>query len=246
MDEPTLAATQLRQVRDAQNPWVLPGAILGAGLILAIATFVIRSHHLIAPVQGSVTAMRPISALTDHIVGNPGAGVVIVEYSDIDSPYAKQFQQSMEQLMADYAGGGKVAWVYRHFPLIDQHPNSEMHAEAAECVASLGDANSFWRFIDALNASAPDINQFDPKNYDAVVSTLGISTAKFDSCLSSHTFQQKVAADFGNALDSGASGAPFTVLLVKGQKPATIDGAIPYATLKQIVDQAVAKAAAAK
>jgi protein-disulfide isomerase len=175
----------------------------------------------------------------DHIVGNPSAPVVLVEYADIDSTYSKSFQQTLEQLMVDYASDGKVAWVYRHLPLIDQHVHAAEHAEAAECIASLGGPNIFFRFIDALNSAAPGELQFDPKNYDSVVSSLGILPQSFDACLSAHTFQNKVGSDFENGIAIGAGGSPFTVLLVKGQKPVTLDGALPYDGLKKIVDQAI-------
>ena len=144
--------------------------------------------------------------------------------------------------MAQYASGGQVAWVYRHLPLIDQHIHSAQHAEAAECMASIGGPGMFWRFIDALNSSSPGDLQFDPQNYDKVVSSLGIVTQSFDHCMSDHTFQKKVGDDFQNGIAIGAGGSPFTVLLVKGQAPITIDGAVPYDGLKKIVDQAISKA----
>lgn len=181
----------------------------------------------------------------DHLIGNPAAPVVLVEYSDIDSSYSKSFQQTMEQLMSEYASGGKVAWVYRHLPLIDQHVYASQHAEAAECIASLGGPSIFWRFIDAVNSAAPGDQQFDPKNYDSVVSSLGVLPQSFDACMNAHTYQQKVASDFENGLAIGAGGSPFSVLLVQGQKPITIDGAVPYDALKKMIEQALAKASQA-
>ena len=101
-----------------------------------------------------MSLVRPVGD-DDHIIGNPGAPVVIIEYADIDSGYSKDFQATMQQLMTEYAAGGEVAWVYRHMPLIDQHPNARRHAEAAERAASIGSADSFWRFIDSAAALAP-------------------------------------------------------------------------------------------
>jgi protein-disulfide isomerase len=224
-----------------REAWLIPVAIIAAGVILACAIFLDRSHRVEGSEKADITLMHPVT-LADHVIGNPAAPVVLVEYADIDSAYSKTFQQTMEQLMADEAAGGKVAWVYRHLPLIDQHVHAAEHAEAAECAASIGGANMFWRFIDALNSAAPGDLQFDPANYDGVASSLGILPQSFDACLTAHTFQQKVADDFENGIAIGAGGSPFTVLLVKGQAPVTIDGAVPYDSLKKIVDQAIAKA----
>lgn len=226
---------------NSREAWFIPGAIIAAGLVLALAVYVHRTHTVEGSVTADITLMHPVSQ-ADHIVGNPDAPVKLVEYSDIDSSYSKTFQQTMEQLMAQYASGGQVAWVYRHLPLIDQHVYAEEHAEAAECAASLGGPSMFWRFIDALNSQAPGDLQFDPANYDSVVSSLGLLPQSFDACMKAHTYQQKVSEDFENGIAIGAGGSPFTVLLVKGQAPITLNGALPYDGLKKIVDQAIGMA----
>lgn len=224
-----------------REAWFIPVAIIVAGLIFSLAIYVHRHNRVEGSVKADITLMHPVS-VSDHIIGSPDAPVKLVEYADIDSSYSKTFQQTMEQLMATYASGGQVAWVYRHLPLIDQHIYAAQHAEAAECVASLGGPGMFWRFIDALNSAAPGDIQFDPANYGGVVSSLGVLPESFDACMKAHTFQQKVGNDFQNGIAIGAGGSPFTVLLVKGQAPITIDGAVPYDGLKKIVDQAIGKA----
>ncbi|MDB5264507.1 MAG: oxidoreductase [Parcubacteria group bacterium] len=228
------------QPASIRERYLIPGAIVLAGIILAITIFVVRSHQE-AVSAGDPTAVRPVTP-SDHLIGNPQAAVTIVEYGDIDSSYSKQLQTTLEQLMSEYASGGQVAWVYRHFPLADMHPNSLSHAEAAECAASLGAPDAFWRFIDLVQAQAPAENQFDPKDYPTVVTQLGISVDTFNTCLSSHQFSKHVTDDAINALNAGADGSPYVVLLVKGQKPSTISGTIPYQSLKRIIDQAVSKA----
>ena len=40
----------------------------------------------------------------------------------------------MNQVMDEYGIGGKVAWVYRQFPIAALHPNSPKISEAAPCV----------------------------------------------------------------------------------------------------------------
>jgi protein-disulfide isomerase len=223
-----------------QNSWILPGAIIFAGLILGGTLYSYRLHQQVIPAGGDITLLRSVDE-SDHIIGSPSAPVKIIEYSDIDSSYSKAFQPTLEQAMSEYAAGGKVAWVYRHLPLVDQHANSEEHAEAAECMASLGGPTMFMRFISALNSQAPGSLEFSPNNYDVVVQSLGILPEGFNACLSARTFQKKVANDFSNGLAIGAGGSPFTVIAVQGQKPITIDGAIPYASLKKIIDTSIAK-----
>jgi protein-disulfide isomerase len=231
-------------VVSTREAWFVPIAILAAGLIFSVAIFVHRSNKVEGSVQADITLMHPVSQ-ADHLAGNPAAPVILVEYADIDSSYAKTFQQTLEQLASEHAATGDFAWAYRHLPLIDQHVYAAQHAEAAECAASLGGPTMFWRFIDALNSAAPGDLQFDPKNYPGVVSSLGLLPESFTACMSAHTYQKKVASDFENGIAIGAGGSPFSVLLVKGQPPITIDGSVPYDGMKKIIDQAIEKAKSA-
>ena len=220
-----------------RSAWLIPGAILLAGIILAFTIYSIRSTHILGAPQGDLSSMRQIHP-DEHIIGDPEAPIIIVEYADIDSPYAKEFQQTLSQLMTEYGASGKVAWVYRHFPLVDQHRYSVEHAEAAECVAFLGNRAAFWRFIDLVQANAPGSSQFNPSGYPALVAQLGVDATEFNECIESERFAARVEADFANALAVGADASPYSILLVRGKEPAVINGSVPYATLKEIIDQA--------
>ncbi len=224
-----------------KNPNFLPVIIVAAGIIIALAVFYVRSSAIIPP-KGDVSLIRPVTT-SDHLLGNPEADVLLVEYSDIDCEYCKGFQESMEQIMADYGPNGKVAWVYRHFPLIEAHPNAAAHAEAAECVASLGGNDLFFRFIDLLHQKAPGATQFDPSGYPEVVKSLGLSLDDFDGCLAGTAFEKRVADDYDNALAAGAAGAPYSVIFIKGHEPVPVSGSLPYAALKKVIDAALEKAA---
>ncbi len=220
----------------------IPLAILFVGIIVSITIFVTHPHVALSP-NGNPDAVRPVDT-TDHFLGNPAAPVVLIEYSDVDSEYSKNFQKVMEQVMQDYGANGNVAWVYRDLPLGDSDVNSEEHDEAAECVASIGKPSDFFAFIDAMQAAAPGDSLFDPAGYDPIVSSLGLATGTFDSCMSAHTFQNKVAEDYKNAQEIGASGTPYNIILIKDQKPLVISGSIPYDTMKKVLDAAIAKALA--
>lgn len=218
----------------------LPIVIILAGCIVAFSLYATRIRHNVENGTGTPEAVRPVTP-EDHFIGNPSAPIAIIEYSDIDSPYGKKLQLSMEQLMTDYAKDDQVVWVYRHFPISTLRGDSGMHALAAECAASVGTPATFFRFIDAMNAVAPGANVFNPKGYGAIVSELGLSKEAFDACLSARTFESKIHADYRNALEAGATAAPYIVLITPGEKPRAITGAPPYKTLKKIVDTEIAK-----
>jgi protein-disulfide isomerase len=91
--------------------------------------------------------IEPVSA-TDHILGDPNAEIVIVEYSDLGCPFCKIFHATMHEIVDEYEG--KVAWVYRHYPIKELHPIAPEAAEASECVAELGGNAKFWEYIDEI------------------------------------------------------------------------------------------------
>jgi protein-disulfide isomerase len=217
----------------------VPAAILGAGLILSLSIYFARASGIVEPSRHNPEAIRAVNPETDHIIGNPDASVVIVEYSDIDCKYCKSFQQTMAQIMTEYGATGNVAWVYRHLPLVDVHPDAALHAEAAECAGSLGGEQAFWRFIDLVQATAPGVNQFEPDGYPSIAAQLGLSQDAFTACMVGQKFEGGVNDDFINAIEAGAEGAPYVVLLVEGRQAEALEGALPYATIKRIIDNAL-------
>lgn len=224
-----------------RRDYFLPAVIILAGLIVAISVYAFRTESTPTLGNGNPNMVRPVST-NDRMLGNPEARVKLVSYADIDSEYSKQFQATMQQLMSEYAPQGEVAWVYRHFPLLDQHAAAASHAEAAECAGFLGDEDAFWRFIDALQSAAPGENQFPISGYPAVARQLGLPSVEFEKCLTDGRFTKKVYDDSTNAMAAGAEGAPFTVVLIDGQKSVGIQGALPYEDMKRVIEEALAKA----
>ncbi|MFA6386692.1 MAG: thioredoxin domain-containing protein [Candidatus Paceibacterota bacterium] len=81
----------------------------------------------------------------DHLLGNPDAPIVVIEYSDYECPYCKSFHTTMDQIVK--GSDGKVAWIYRHWPI---HQGSLEKLIAAECVATLKGNDAFWKYTDLL------------------------------------------------------------------------------------------------
>lgn len=89
-------------------------------------------------------AYNPITE-ADYIKGSADAAVTIIEYSDFDCPFCSRFHTTMNQVSEKY---DDIAWVYRHFPLDQLHPNASTIAVASECVGELGGDEAFWTFAD--------------------------------------------------------------------------------------------------
>jgi protein-disulfide isomerase len=213
---------------------LVPIAILLAGIGIAIAVYVVRAGSVSIPPEGDLSLMRPVSP-EEHIFGNPDAKVYVVEYADIDSPYAKQFQETMQQIMAEEGEDGDVAWVFRHFPLVHIYPDSGTHAHAAECAASLAGEQAFWLFISAMHADAPGNAHFRTSDYATLLPRFGVAPAAFDACMEGSAFEGRIGEDAANALQIGATGSPYLVILGEGAEPVPVTGALPYDAMKAVI-----------
>jgi len=216
----------------------IPIAIAVGGVIVALAVYV--SMPKVAPTSaGNPALVRPAGA-TDHILGNPAAPVLIVEYSDFDCEYCKSFHETLHQVIANAGVHGKVAWVFRQFPLTELHPNALSHARAAECAAEVGGNDAFWKFADLLFNNQP----VNPTRYGELARSAGIlGDTAFASCYStaSTTLTARIMADRQNALDIGAQGTPYSLILTPGKPPIVMDGAYSYDAVKDLVEQALAQ-----
>lgn len=173
----------------------------------------------------------------EHILGNPEAEILIVEYSDIECPFCKQFHVTMKQIIDEYGPDGNVAWVYRHFPLQQLHPNAPLLAEASECVAELGGNSAFWNFLDEIFAAAPGNAQFPLNQLNATVEKVGVETGAFDACMESERHRATVEAQFNDAIASGGQGTPHNVIVVRSTgENIPLPGAQPYATVKNVIE----------
>ncbi|MBI5405917.1 DsbA family protein [Candidatus Kaiserbacteria bacterium] len=213
----------------------IPLSIILGGVIVAIAVYASMPKKIQTDSgSGNPALVRPVSA-SDHILGNPAAKVVIVEYSDFDCDYCKSFHDTLHQIIANEGARGDVAWVFREFPLSEIHPNALSHARAAECAAAASGNDAFWKFANALFANQPA----DPKDYGIIAAAAGISGDAFAACYAtaSTTLDARIAADRRNALDVGAQGTPYSLLITADKPPVVIDGAYSYEAVKELVDQ---------
>ena len=227
-----------------KNNWAVPIAIVGAGVAIALALwFAGRAAAPTAKTPGSTTgdlSKVPTVTADDHILGDPNAPIKIVEYTDIECPFCKQFHATMEQIMATYGKQGQVAWVVRNFPLAQLHPNAPKMAEAAECIAhTLGNA-AYFSFLDSVFTVAPAGSFFPLTQLDATAQKVGITaTAAFDQCVAKDTYKDVITKGFNDAVAAGGQGTPFSIVITADGQRAALTGAQPYSSIKSIIDAAL-------
>ena len=228
----------------------IPIAIIIAGVLIAGAVYlgtskgapttaVNNQQPQQAPQQtGDLDQMAAISA-SDHVRGNPDAPVKIVEYSDTECPFCKRFHSTMQEVMNEYGKNGKVAWVYRHFPLDQLHSKARKEAVALECADEQGGNDKFWSYADRLYEITPANNGLDPAELPKIAQYVGLDVAKFNTCLASTKYDAHIEDDVQNATATGGNGTPWSIVVDKNGKKYPLSGAQPYASVKQLIDLAL-------
>jgi protein-disulfide isomerase len=157
-------------------------------------------------------------------IGPRRAPVEIVEFSDFECPYCRQFRQVVDQIVERY--GNDVRVVFRQLPL-STHPNAFKAAEASLCAHEQGE---FWAYHDLLFAEQGRLSVADLKDK---AERTGLNTEAFSSCLDGGQFADRVRFDAAEAERYGVQGTP--QVFVNGI-PAQ-SGALTIEQLADMVDQ---------
>ncbi|HTO68409.1 MAG TPA: thioredoxin domain-containing protein [Myxococcota bacterium] len=138
--------------------------------------------------------------LEDHVRGDAGAPLSLVEYGDFECPQCGEAFAIVPEV--ERAFGVRLRFVFRHFPLTNVHPNAQRAAEAAEWAAAQG---AFWPMHDRLFENGRRLSE--PR-----VLALGREVAPdappLEDALRAHTYFARVKGDFRAGIRSGVSGTP--------------------------------------
>ncbi len=221
----------------------LPAAIITGAVIIAVALIVaFGPQDSSAPTKGTAptaatTIPKEILSIKtdDRIRGDINtAQIAVIEYSDSDCPFCERFHNTMTQVMTDY--DGKVAWVYRYFPL-SIHPNATTEAVALECVAQLGGNSAFNTYLDKLITVTLSPDATSNKALTTYATTAGVDGKLFESCMKGTSASDRVAADEQEAQSIGIQGTPFSIIVnLKTGKYTTVAGAYPIEEVKKQID----------
>jgi len=227
-----------------KSQYVLPITIVVAGLIIAGAVFWVGKSSTSPTVnngQQQAINFKAYDPSSDHVFGNPNAPVIVIEYADLECPYCKQFETTMNQVMQYYGQSGQVAWVYRPFPLAQIHSKAPEEAQAAECAADQGGSAEYFKYIDQIYTVTPSENGLDLTQLPKIAGDQGLNVDQFNQCLNSGKYAQKVQQSYNDAIAAGGTGTPFVLITVQGSKDAVpLEGAQPYDSMRAAIDAVLA------
>lgn len=182
---------------------------------------------------------------SDYVEGKADSKIVVIEYSDPECPFCITLHPNLKRIRGEYAD--KVAFVYRHFPLTQIHPNAFDESKAIACAGSLGGTQKFYEYIDKLYGfkSENQTTQLPVNGKEEIAGHIGLNAENFKNCIASDQAAAAVDLSMNNGVQAGVQGTPATFVLEKTRKGyeivAMIDGARPYEYVKAAIDQALAK-----
>jgi protein-disulfide isomerase len=156
--------------------------------------------------------------------GSKSAPITIVEFSDFHCPFCKRVNPTLKEIEEKY--GEKVRIAFRDFPIDQLHPGARKAHEAARCAH---EQDKFWAYHDVLFDKAPRASAQDLKTY---AGALGLDTTKFDQCLTTEKYKERVQKDVDEGARLGVQGTP--AFFVSGR---LLSGAQPLDRFVQLIDE---------
>ncbi|HEV7470065.1 MAG TPA: thioredoxin domain-containing protein [Pseudonocardia sp.] len=160
----------------------------------------------------------------DHLQGEAGAELSLVEYGDFECPYCREAAPVIEKVREEL--GDRLMFAFRHFPLFELHPHSLAAACAAEAASVYG---RFWPMHARLYAPGPPrLTQRDLREH---AEAIGLDDPDKAIWPASQNFEDRVEADFNSGVRSGVRGTP--TLFVNGEQyrgPVSVDALLDALT----------------
>ena len=160
----------------------------------------------------------------DHHIGSINAPVVLVEYADIECPHCQEVHPIIRELVERM--GDRICFVYRHFPISNQHAHAQKAAEAVEAAAIQG---KFFEMTSILFTNQDALEYEDLLRY---AEEIGLDVQQFKRELDEDVHAERVREDFMSGVRSGVNGTP--TFYINGSR---YDGAWDLESLIEAIDK---------
>lgn len=187
-----------------------------------------------APAVGKAEDTISARADSGRVLGNASATLWVIEASDFQCPYCKQWHDAAFQNLVDkYVKTGKIRLAFLNMPL-GMHQHAVPAAEAAMCTSVQG---KFWPMHEALFASQKDWEELpDPTaTFTTLAEKTGANMAAWKKCMQGHLTLPMIQADRERVVAAHVNSTPtfFVGDQILEGADANLAGAIDAALAKQ-------------
>jgi len=140
----------------------------------------------------------------DHVLGPANASITVINYGDYECPDCGRRHREVEKMIDELRNS--VRFVYRHFPLVNVHPNALRAAEAAEAAAAQG---KFWEMHRRLYLSP---NKLEDRALHHHAREIGLDLERFEREMAGEIYTDQILEDRYFSLNHGITGTPTTFI----------------------------------
>ncbi len=204
-------------------------------MIRYIASFVVIAvFSLAGSAKADIASLEEIQS--EKSIGSLDAPVTIIEYSSLGCSHCATFhRETFPKVKKNYIDTGKVRLIFRDFPL-------GAAAMAASKIARCGGNKRFFGYIDAFFRSQKQwLYSGNPlEGLERIARLGGMAPKDVSACLDSQQVQDVlIEGTRQGSLEHQISVTP--TFIINGAK---VQGALGYEDFKNILDKALAEAAA--
>lgn len=169
---------------------------------------------------------------SNHTTGNNTKNVTLVEFGDFQCTVCAQYYPILNQVKEKYKD--QISFQFRHFPLVQTHPNAMVASRAAEAAGNQG---KFWEMHDLLfeNQNSWSSSQNPNVFFEQYATQLSLNVEQFKQDMASAAVLAVINADVAAAQSFKTTGTPTFIL--NGQKienPRTVE------EFSKVIDAAIA------
>jgi protein-disulfide isomerase len=137
-------------------------------------------------------------------MGKSDSKVVLIQFADFQCPYCADVNKTLRRFVSD--NNENVSLVYKHYPLIQIHPESMAASTASWAAYQQG---MFWQFHDLLYSNQKQLGE---RLYVRIAKDIGLNLTKFNRDRNSKEARDAIDKDIELAEKLGVSGTPFFIM----------------------------------
>ncbi len=187
---------------------------------------------------------------TNHLYGKNDSTIKIIEYGDFECPACLNFYPIVEEVKEKYKD--KIAFQFKHFPLVQSHQNALAAHRAAEAASKQG---KFWEMYNILYQNQETWNGpsgSDPVGiptgeaigvFEQYAKQIGLNVEQYKTDVNDSSTVGAINADIARGkADYEVSGTPS--FIINGKKVDDLSTINTVEKFSQLIDEAIGAEAA--
>jgi len=181
-----------------------------------------------------VAAKANVKIDPNRILGRKDAPVTIVEYTDSQCGFCRQFHaNAFVEIRQKLIETGKVRFVSHDLPL----DVASVSLRAAEAMRCAGEQGRFWELRETIMSSP---GRLTDEKINEQAAAVGVKVLEMQACIASRKYQAAIQKDMNEAASLGVAGTPTFIIgktTADGVDGVTLVGAQGYAAFEAKVHQ---------